>query len=159
MKNTQVRVFRKTFRRFERLISDQLKDTCCCCGVTLAQCHALLEMEEQKTTNTSRLSKSLGLDKSTLSRTVDGLFNIGLVKRISHASDRRFTQLTLTKKGKDVCKKINLENDRYFKEVFKGIKKELHEEVIEHFDLLVQALAQRSGSGAGEAACCKGDKR
>jgi DNA-binding MarR family transcriptional regulator len=156
MNVAQVRTFRKILRRFERLQAAQLKDTCCCCGVTLAQCHALLEIEEQGNSHISLLTKSLGLEKSTVSRTVDGLVNIGLVKRVPRASDRRFIALTLTKKGKEICKKINGQNDAYFKDVFRTIPRDLHEEVIDRFHLLVQAIARRDAPGkSGDGSYCK----
>ena len=56
---------------FERLTARQLKEESCCRGVTLAQCHTILEIEELGQATTVELSKRLGLDKSTLSRTID----------------------------------------------------------------------------------------
>lgn len=140
MKTATIRSFRKQLRRFERLLNGQLKDYCC--GVTLGQCHTLLEIEEQGKTTIVNLTKILDLDKSTLSRTIDGLVNIGLVKRVPHPSDRRYTQLDLTKQGKDICKRLNKENDNYFKRVFQMIPSEEHDGVIEHFEILVQGFSK-----------------
>lgn len=135
-----IRLFRKTLRRFERLFESQKKYACCFVGVTIAQCHALLEIGELGQTTTVDLSKSMGLDKSTLSRTIDGLVNIGLVERIPHPTDRRFTLLALTKQGKKICGEINVTNDAYYQSAFNAIPEEEHKNVIKYFGQLVQAL-------------------
>ena len=151
MQSSNIRSFRKLLRRLERLLISPLKDYCC--GVTLAQCHALLEIEERGETTLVDMTKSMNLDKSTLSRTVDGLANIGLVKRVPHPSDRRFTLLTLTKQGKGIAEKLNNVNDGYFKSVFDVIPREKHGGVIEHLEYLVEGIAQIEQK-RGEGSCC-----
>lgn len=127
-------------RRFERLIEQHLKDNSCCQGVSMAQCHTILEIEALKHATTGELAKRLGLDKSTLSRTVDGLVNIGLVERCPHPSDRRFTLLVLSQKGQKVADRINQANDQYYGQVFATIKSDRHERIINHFGDLVAAM-------------------
>ena len=125
---------------FERLTAQQLREDSCCQGVTLAQCHTILEIEDMVQATTVELSKRLGLDKSTLSRTVDGLVNIGLLERAPDPKDRRFNRLSLTGKGQEVADQINQANDEFFREVFDGIEGERHDEVIDNFETLVRAL-------------------
>ena len=125
---------------FERLTAQQLREDSCCQGVTLAQCHTILEIEDMVQATTVELSKRLGLDKSTLSRTVDGLVNIGLLERVPDPKDRRFNRLSLTGKGQEVADQINQANDEFFQEVFDGIEGERHDEVIDNFETLVRAL-------------------
>lgn len=140
MKASKIRSFRKTLRRFERSLTAQLKDNSFCGGVTMAQCHALLEIEDQGKTTPGRLAKSIGLDKSTLSRTIDGLVNIGLVERTPHRSDRRSIHISLTDRGKNTSNLINLSNDDYYGRVFQIIQEEKREQVLECFRLLVKAM-------------------
>ncbi len=47
-------------------------------GISLAQCHTLLEIEKSHEISISELANTLSLDKSTVSRTVDGLVNINM---------------------------------------------------------------------------------
>lgn len=117
MKQSSIRAFRRNLRRFERL--NQLANTTCCGGITLAQCHILLEIENLSETTTKQLSENLWLDKSTLSRTIDGLKKQGFIKRYSSPRDRRFTILSLTRKGIDKCKTLNTYNDNLYIDVFK----------------------------------------
>ena len=140
MKHHSIRYFRKSLRLFERLTAQQLKADSCCQGVTLAQCHTILEIEDLGQATTVELSKRLGLDKSTLSRTIDGLVNIGLLERVADPTDRRFNLLSLTTKGQEVADQINQSNDDFYRRVFDGIESERHDEVIDNFEKLVWAM-------------------
>jgi DNA-binding MarR family transcriptional regulator len=141
IKRSEVRKFRYTLRRFERLIAWQLKGSSCCSGVTLPQCHALLEIEGRGNAALNELALGLGLDKSTLSRTVDGLVNSGLVERTFNDQDRRSIQLTLSSQGKGTCDHINEDNDQLFFRVFERIGPANRQRVLDAFQELVSALA------------------
>ena len=143
MKKASVRLFRKTLRCFERLQGAQLKDNSCCNGVTLAQGHTLLEIEEKGQITLALLVKNLGLDKSTLSRTVDGLVNIGLVTRVPDPSDRRSNRITLTDQGRETCSRLNSTNDDYYGQVINRVPKQKREGVVESFELLVRAMEEQ----------------
>jgi len=140
MEKQRIMSFRKLLRLFERLTANQIKQDSCCQGVTLAQCHTILEIEDLEQATTVELSKRFGLDKSTLSRTIDGLVNIGLVERVAHPTDRRFNLLSLTAKGQDVADHINRSNDDFYRRVFDWIESERHGEVIANFEKLVWAM-------------------
>jgi DNA-binding MarR family transcriptional regulator len=146
MKRSEVRKFRDTLRRFERLIAGQLKGSSCCSGVTLSQCHALLEIEARGHAALNELAQSLCLDKSTLSRTVDGLVKSGLAERVSNDQDRRSIQLSLSPQGKRICDRINAGNDQLFSRVFERIEPTDRHRVIESFQALVNAMAAEMAS-------------
>ena len=140
MNKQMIRNFRKSLRRFERMI--ELMNFRCCIGVTAAQCQVLLELEDLKETTTKELSRILKLDKSTLSRTVDSLVNLGLTKRRSHTTDRRFTILKLTPKGEKICEEINQANDHIYDQFFKKIPAEQFNDIMRNFERLVYALTE-----------------
>jgi DNA-binding MarR family transcriptional regulator len=127
--NLTIKKFREILRRFEREIFVQNTESCCN-GVTLAQCHTLLEIDSKNKESVTELSKSLGLDKSTVSRTIDGLVNIGLVDRTIPAENRRMTMLELTDEGKSVCCSINSKNDKYFLDILSILSEPEKEELI-----------------------------
>jgi DNA-binding MarR family transcriptional regulator len=140
MNITKIRSFRKSLRMFERLTAQQLKGESCCQGVTLAQCHTILEIEELGQATIVELSTHLGLDKSTLSRTIDGLVNIGLVGRVPQPTDRRFNLLSLTAKGQEVADRINHSNDHFYQQVFQDIGTRGEKTIIDNFEKLVKAI-------------------
>jgi DNA-binding MarR family transcriptional regulator len=82
--------------------------------LSFAQCHPLLEIRELEQATIGQLAARLGLDKSTLSRTVDDLVRRGLVKRRADRWDRRFMVTTLTAEGRRVCDDINRRNDAFY---------------------------------------------
>jgi DNA-binding MarR family transcriptional regulator len=152
METSEVRKFRENLRRFERLVVAQMKGSSCCSGVTLAQCHALLEIEVRQSLSLGELAEALGLDKSTLSRTVDGLVNIGLVKRDLHPQDRRSVQLSLTSQGQQTCDRINNDNDEIFIRVLDRIELRNRRDILGGFQELVAAMAAEMDSGCAVCA-------
>lgn len=118
-----IRKIRKALRLFEREL-DRHKSDQCCLGVTFKQCHTLLAIDDEGKTNIGDLSEVLNLDKSTTSRTVDGLVNLGLVDRIIPEDNRRSTLISLTQKGQELSDSINRISDTYFEEIFKSFTKE-----------------------------------
>ncbi|MCP4551599.1 MAG: MarR family transcriptional regulator [Bacteroidetes bacterium] len=114
MLNTEIiRKLRKSLRLFERELHNY-NITNCCVGVTFKQCHILLSIDDADKTNVSKLSKTMNLDKSTISRTIEGLVSINLVDRVIPQDNRRSTVITLTKEGQKLCDSINNSNDNYF---------------------------------------------
>ena len=115
MDREYIKKFRAVIRQFEREIFFQNAESCCN-GVSLAQCHTLLEIENREKISVTELADSLSLDKSTVSRTVDGLVNAGLVERVIPADNRRMAILSLTKTGIKACADINSLSDKYFED-------------------------------------------
>jgi hypothetical protein len=81
VENKAIGQFRAKLREIERAVWIQTKSEALCCGVTMAQCHAIMEIGEAGELNLKDLSARLGLDNSTLSRTVESLVQDGLADR------------------------------------------------------------------------------
>ena len=111
-----IRKFRDDLRKFERILEVQNSESCCC-GVTLSQCHTLMELNDIRTITLNELSQRLELNKSTVSRTVESLVRSELVSRENPAENRRIAVIALTEKGRAVCKQINDGNDQYFRKI------------------------------------------
>lgn len=137
-KRENIKSFRELLRRFERELFMVNNDSCCN-GITLAQCHTLLEIESKQKESLTELANTLGLDKSTVSRTVDGLVNIGLVDRSIPAENRRMAVLQLTNAGKNMCQAINSSNDVYFENSLSV----LNEKEISEFIRLLEKFINR----------------
>ena len=139
MRKDVVRQFRKNLREFERILTDSYECTCSDSGVTMAQCHMLIELESANLASVKDLAERLRLDRSTVSRTVDGLVGLGLVERRENPSDRRLQTLRLSQKGIDTTERLHRENDVYFGQVLKNVPRELRSDVLGAFEILVQA--------------------
>jgi DNA-binding MarR family transcriptional regulator len=147
-----IRSFRRDLRVLEREVARTLSRETVCCGVTIAQCHVLLEIEERGRTSVSELVSALELDKSTLSRTVDGLCCSGLLSRETDSGNRRRQIIALTDKGSAASDSINDTCDTYYGRLLASIPERQRRMIVESAALLGRAMRDlRNGSKRGRA--------
>jgi DNA-binding MarR family transcriptional regulator len=132
--------FRAKLRQIERAVWLQTKSEALCCGVSMAQCHAILEIGAAGGLNLKDLAARLGLDASTLSRTVESLVQDGLAERTPSAADRRATVIRLNPKGQAARKRINTTWNRLCRDMFQGIPREKHDQLIESVSIIAELL-------------------
>ncbi len=132
--------FREKLRHLERELIELLKEDNVCFGVTVSQCHILLEIGEKTDTSIVDLASVLNLDTSTLSRSIDGLVSIGLVRRQQNPKDRRYVCVSLSEQGKMVYKSIEKANNAYFSKIFGLIPEDKHDQIFESFMLFFEAM-------------------
>lgn len=139
MKIESIRSFRKYIRKFERIIEAQ-NGSSCCCGVTIPQCHILMELKNSDTLTINELATNLNLDKSTISRTVDSLVNSGLLNREIPKENRRISNISLSGEGKKVHDQINEINDSFWESAIEDISLDKRDEFISLFEQFVRKL-------------------
>ena len=83
--------------------------------------------------NEKKLAKFLNLDKSILSRTIDGL----------------------VKNGQKTSDVINRESDAYYEQALKQIPRKNREQIIENIAILAQAFLDYESQLESRAECCK----
>lgn len=149
MDTGKIQQFRKQLRKLERSLFLSLEGDAVCCGVTVSQCHVLMAVEEMQVATVTELAKDLGLDKSTLSRTIDGLVLAGFLDRQVNAENRRSQNITLTEAGREMAKAINDQGNRYFENLFAAIPEINHDMVIEGISIVADALM------TGQGRCCQ----
>ena len=145
MDKRYIHQFREIIRIFDRELFFQ-NNASCCNGISVSQCHTLLEIEKNSEISVSELATKLSLDKSTVSRTVEGLVNISLVDRIIPKENRRMALINLTDSGKQVCSTINYSNDGYIKAVLKDFTREEQEEFLRLFEKLTKNMSEERKS-------------
>lgn len=146
-----VRAFRRSLRALEREVELSLDAQTECCGVTSAQCHLLLEIDDRDNASIGELADALELDPSTLSRTAESLVRAGFVSRADDPSNRRRQILQLLPAGRDKVAYINDRGDEYYKGVLAGAARSEREALADSVAYLAQAIrAKRLG---GEASC------
>lgn len=149
----EIRRFRRALRRLERFITANVKDNSTCCGVTPTQCHVLLQVEEAGETSPSELLEYLCLDKSSLSRTIDGLVRLSLLQRKTAPHDRRYNTISLTEQGRVFVDRLNDECDRYYLPIYEALPAAVRERIFEDFDALFDAFS-RITAGGEKRSCC-----
>jgi DNA-binding MarR family transcriptional regulator len=142
MDDKKLELFRGKIRIIERELQRQLKDDTTCCGVSLAQCHVLMELGLAGTASISHLAEILKLDKSTLSRTIDGMVRIGLVDRSIDERDRRYMVVKLTEQGNKLYTQINASCNNFYQQLFRHIPAAKHNSVISSIGFFADAFAK-----------------
>ena len=143
-----LRKFREILRLFDRELFFQNVSSCCG-GVTLAQCHTLLEIENNEKITVTELAGNLLLDKSTTSRTVESLVRSGLVERNIPSDNRRITTLNLTNTGKDTCNDIKWNNEKFLEDSLLQLSENEKKELIRLFDKITTNMIQLRKNSSG----------
>jgi DNA-binding MarR family transcriptional regulator len=133
---------RESIREMERKLGILEECKVSCGGITITQCHALVEIGRAKSISLIELSEILNLDNSTMSRTVNNLVNNGLVERELNRKDRRYVTIKLSESGIKVFENIETNMNSFYKKVFHTIPCDKQEQVIESMQILLEAISQ-----------------
>jgi DNA-binding MarR family transcriptional regulator len=149
-----IALFRRSMRQIERAVMLQNKNEATCCGVTLSQCHAVIEIGSADGMSVKELSCRLGLDASTLSRTVDSLVEDGLAERATSPEDRRSIVIRLTAEGRESVNRINATWNRICVGMFRDIPEKKHGSILEAMNLIADALTRSTCGFKPGKKCC-----
>lgn len=141
-KEMKVKVLRENIRQMERKLGILEESEVSCHGISLAQCHALVEIGRAKSISLIELSELLNLDSSTMSRTVNNLVNNGMAERELDANDRRYVTIRLTENGVVKFQGIEDKMNLYFTNIFEAIPCEKQEQVLDSLKVLLAAIAR-----------------
>ena len=92
MKTEEYKQFREIIRTLEKKIGVLNDSELSCCGITLAQCHALVEIGRAESISLNELAGQMSLDNSTMSRTVNNLVNSGMAIRVAESAGQKIYQ-------------------------------------------------------------------
>jgi DNA-binding MarR family transcriptional regulator len=148
---SEVRRLRAAIRVLERELGLDLQSQTACCGVTPPQCHVLLELDRRGPLTASDLAEAMGLDKSTLSRTLSGLTEAGQVVRSEDPADRRALRVSLTARGRRTVQSIDGECDGSYRALLLRLPEERRQDVLEAAELLGVAMRASRGRRSASA--------
>lgn len=118
-------ILRATWQAVARMYNEEASNY----GATMATGFALLSIDKEKGTPSTMLGPKMGMEATSLTRTLKSMEEKGLIKRKKNPSDGRGVIIQLTKYGqekRDLSKKTVLK----FNET---IKKHVSEEKLKHF--------------------------
>lgn len=136
----QTELVRENLRILVRKLGVLERGEASCCGITLSQSYTIVEIGRAGTMSVTLLTEILGVDKSTVSKSVDKLVNNGFLVRDADPEDRRSVILCLSDKGKLLFEEVERRATAYFEEVVADIPDDKREQIIESLQYLVQAL-------------------
>ncbi|NLJ88802.1 MAG: MarR family transcriptional regulator [Epulopiscium sp.] len=131
---------REKVRKLEKELGILKDSQLSCCGVTLAQCHVLVEIGRAGRISLSELASLLNLENSSMSRTVDKLVTKGMVKRDVDPTDRRYLVISLTRRGEEIYRKIEESMNLFFEKIYFALLVEKRKEVLESLNLLLLSV-------------------
>ena len=146
MKNTS-NDLRELIRTLVRGLGILEKSEASCCGVSLSQCHCIVEIGRKGETSLNELASILNLNKSTMSRTINNLVKQDLVERKTNPEDRRYMRITLTDNGNKIYTEIEENMTLYFEKFLDDIPGNKRYQVMESVQLLLEAIEKNE--------CCK----
>jgi len=111
-----------------------------CCGVSFAQCHALAAIRRAGKISLNDLAIDMGLDKSTVSRTVENLVNNKMVLRDPVPADRRCVTIRLTAKGSRAIREVEAGLSQCFESLYRSIDKSRRAQIMESLRILLEAI-------------------
>ena len=131
---------RELIRQLERKTGALNDSQMTCCNITMAQCYALVEIGRAGNISLIELSEALGLENSTISRTVNHLVNAEMVNREVDPTNRRYVTISLTEDGQQIFDSIETCMNIYYKQILRQIPEEKHAEVLESIQILIDAF-------------------
>ncbi len=149
MTDISIRAFRKGIRALEREVELALLSQTECCGVTPAQCHLLLAVEDAGEPSVGELAAELELDSSTLSRTVNGLVKANLLARREDPANRRRQLVSLTEAGIKRANAINASCDGYYEGILSSLPETESRAVANALPVFVTAMREWRRAGHG----------
>lgn len=113
-----------------------------CCGVSFAQCHALAAIRRAGKISLNDLAIGIGLDKSTVSRTVDNLVKNKMVLRDAVPADRRRVTIRLTAKGIRAVREVESGLLQCFDSLYKSVDPSKRAQMMDSLRILLEAIEQ-----------------
>lgn len=139
MNNKESHYLRELIRVLVRNLGILEKSEATCCGTTVSQCYAIVEIGRANDISLNELAELLSLDKSTMSRTINNLVESNLVVRELHPEDRRYVTIKLTDEGMKVFENIESSMEQYYQSIFSSISESKRDQVLESLQLIIDA--------------------
>lgn len=115
------------------------------CGqpMSLTEAHALSELRDRGAVSQQVLADRLRLQKSTVSRLVDGLVRSGTAERVPNPSDRRSVLIALTPVGHRKAERLHVAQTDLFDRLLADSPVEDRQQLVEALEKLAKAARDR----------------
>jgi DNA-binding MarR family transcriptional regulator len=139
--------FRETLGLAYQRVNALQRDEKRCFGVSLSRCVTLETLLQEGPLPVRDLASRLGLDASTVTRSIDGLVREGLVRRTrDERQDRRRVFVALSARGRSLAEKLVHCADAYSDAILERIPRERREDVLFALGVLVEAIDDLKGT-------------
>jgi DNA-binding MarR family transcriptional regulator len=132
----------RLYTRAQRVVAD-------CCSTTPTQCHILTELGRSGPQPLTELGQRLLLEKSWVSRAIEGLVELDLVSKEPNPADARSWIVALTGAGKRRVRELNATLDGHAQQLLASLSERDRESVDRSLLLLLKVLRTDKS-----ATCC-----
>ena len=127
------------------------REAVCCYDVSVTQSHALDCLLLRGALTMNELAEALFLEKSTMSRIVDGLEEKEYVRRTKHPDDGRAVLLEITARGSRLAEKIAQDMKTQQAAIFADFSANERRTIRQGIERLAAAVARRVDSSGGNS--------
>lgn len=116
------------------------------CGfpLSVSQVYSLQELENTSMSITE-LAQGLHLERSSVSRLVDGMVKEGFIKRDINDSNRREMVLSLTEKGISTINQVREQSVKFYQDILGDLSDNDQTLIVEAFKVITVALIKKRG--------------
>lgn len=107
--------------------------------ISIAQMGLLFMIHEQKSVISKDLAKHMHITRSAVAQLIDGLAEPGYIERTEDEKDRRIIHISLSKKGRNVLKRL----EKQRRKIFDELVCELNEEQLKAGIEIQEAMLRR----------------
>ncbi|RXT04258.1 MarR family winged helix-turn-helix transcriptional regulator [Ammoniphilus sp. CFH 90114] len=142
MERDEIEELRLTVQKFIRLFG-LLNQNVTPCGYQLSpsQVFCLQELEH-RTLTVGDLAELLLLEKSTVSRLVDGMVKGGFVSRELNEGNRREVLVSLTEKGHKTLNRVREQSIEFYEALLEPLSQGEQQQVYQGFKLMTESLSE-----------------
>lgn len=142
--NGEIILLREQLRKMIRYLGVLEKSDSQENGITIAQCHALVEIGRAGKISLNPLADLLMVEKSSMSRMIQNLVKAKLVERGLDLDDKRSVVIQLSPKGQELFGQIETEMGRYYQAIYHDIPIGKRSQVVESLEILTGAISKQS---------------
>lgn len=102
----------REFRMYARFFFHEHDTTSLGLGLSKTQISILMRLDELAGASMSEVSRSVGLEKSSFTRAVDGMVEQGFLARVRGEGDRRVVRLGFLPRGKEAVSRVREDWER-----------------------------------------------
>jgi DNA-binding MarR family transcriptional regulator len=109
------------------------------------EARVMFEIYEDEGCNAAHIAEKMKLDKSYLSRIINGYVKKGYIERKASEQDRRCQRLYLTEQGKERTRDFIQKSDADIERIVGQLSPEEEEELKKAFDVITEILSRDKG--------------
>ena len=125
-----------------------------CCGTSPTQCQVITELGRSGPIPMVELGRRLCLEKSWISRAIDGLVAEGLVSKDPNPEDSRSWLVRLSPSGNRRLRALNEQIEAHAERILSRIPSAQRARVQQSLTVLLDALRAEAGLQQPSSACC-----